>query len=238
MNFFKVDEAAALRDSLEQMRQSAYETDASFNRQFHDLANEDIHHLMMRAYGRGWRSSSVAIKMIDDANPATLNAAITWLNHYSGRQDAMSRLGLDWGRAYGHWLSYPTCDVLADSIINLKQGSQAIQGKTWLLLCRHSFEMCVFASVLPITGNAMFNAIICENADIFSIKQTQHESSVLPPMKIETTGPPICQPTYCTPLFKHSVIDTCIDDMLAQGIIRHSVSPWAGPLVTYSHRVS
>ena len=38
-NFLNVDEAAALRDSLEQMRQSTYETDASFNRRFRNLAH-------------------------------------------------------------------------------------------------------------------------------------------------------------------------------------------------------
>ena len=103
-NFLNVDEAAALRDSLEQMRQSAYETDASYNRRFRDLAdaafpvptrNDDQHRLMVRAYARGLRSATVAVKMTEDANPATLDAAITWVNHYSGRQDAVSRLGLD-----------------------------------------------------------------------------------------------------------------------------------------------
>ena len=102
-NFLNVDEAAALRDSLEQMRQSAYETDASYNRRFRDLAdaafpvparNDDQHRLMVRAYAQGLRSAKIAIKMIEDANPATLDAAITWVNRYSGRQDAVSRLGL------------------------------------------------------------------------------------------------------------------------------------------------
>ena len=101
-NFLNVDEAAALRDYLEQMRQ--YETDASFNRCFHDLANatfpaparnDDQHCLMVRTYARGLRSSSVAVKMIQDANPGTLDAVIIWVNNFSGRQDAVSRLGLD-----------------------------------------------------------------------------------------------------------------------------------------------
>ena len=103
-NFLNVDEAAALRDSLEQMHQSAYETDASFNRRFRDLAdaafpaparNDDQHRLMVRAYARGQRSSSVAVKMIQDTNPDTLDAAILWVNDFSGRQDVVSRLGLD-----------------------------------------------------------------------------------------------------------------------------------------------
>ena len=122
------------------------------------------------------------------------------------------------------------CDVLADSIINLKRGLLTIQGKTWPLSRSRSFAMGVFGSVLPTTGNEVFNAIICENADIFSTKQTPQDSSILPPMKIITTGPPICQPAYRTPLLKRTVINTCIDDMLQQGIIRRSVSPWASPV--------
>ena len=122
------------------------------------------------------------------------------------------------------------CDVLADSIINLKQGLLTMKGKTWPLLRSRPFGMGVSGSVLPTAGNTVFDAIIRENADIFSTKQTPTDTSVLPPMKIETTGPPICQPAYRTPLLKRSVINTCIDDMLAQGIIRHSVSPWASPV--------
>ena len=81
------------------MRQSAYETNASFNRRFRDLAdaafpapgrNDDQHRLMVRAYARGLRSSSVAVKMIEDANPGTLDAAIIWVNNFSERQDAVS----------------------------------------------------------------------------------------------------------------------------------------------------
>ena len=49
----------------------------------------------IRAYARELRAATVAIKMTEDANPATLDAAITWVNHYSGRQDAVSCLGLD-----------------------------------------------------------------------------------------------------------------------------------------------
>ena len=102
-NFLNVDEAAALRDSVDQMRQSTYETDASFNRRFRDLAdaafpsparNEDQHRIMIRAYARGLRSSTMAVKMIEQANPVTIEAALTWVTQFSGRQDAVTRLGL------------------------------------------------------------------------------------------------------------------------------------------------
>ncbi|KAI0241213.1 hypothetical protein LSAT2_032862, partial [Lamellibrachia satsuma] len=102
-NFLNVDEAAALRDSVDQMRQSTFETDASFNRRFRDLAdaafpppacNEDQHRIMIRAYARGLRSSTMAVKMIEQANPVTIEAALTWVTQFSGRQDAVTHLGL------------------------------------------------------------------------------------------------------------------------------------------------
>ena len=100
-HFLNVNEVVALCDSLEQMRQSTYETDASFNRlRFRDLAdaaaparNNDQHRLMVRAYARGLRSSSVAVEMIQGAS--TLDDAIIWVNNFSWRQDAVSRLALD-----------------------------------------------------------------------------------------------------------------------------------------------
>ena len=49
-------------------------------------------------------------------------------------------------------------------------------------------------------------------------------------MSIKSTGPPICQPAYRTPLLKRRIIDECIDDMLNQGIIRPSISPWSIPI--------
>ena len=58
-NFLNVDEAAALRDSLDQVHRSTLETDASFTRHFRDLAdaafsvaarNDDQQRTIVRAY--------------------------------------------------------------------------------------------------------------------------------------------------------------------------------------------
>ena len=49
-------------------------------------------------------------------------------------------------------------------------------------------------------------------------------------MKIEMIGPPLCQQAYRAPLTKRQLISDCIDDMLSQGIIRHSVSSRASPV--------
>ena len=76
--FLNVDEAAALRDTLDNLRQSAYKTDASYTRRFRDLAQEcypsqnrniDQERILVRGFARGLHSVAVAIKMIEQSNP-------------------------------------------------------------------------------------------------------------------------------------------------------------------------
>lgn len=51
-------------------------------------------------------------------------------------------------------------------------------------------------------------------------------------MKIDTQGvTPIRHKPYFTPLKKRPIVNKAIDDMLENGIIRHSQSPWSSPIV-------
>ena len=101
-SFLNVDEAAALRDAVENIRQSVFETDASYVRRFRELAqksypdphNDDQSRILVRSFARGLRTPAVAVKMIEQANPHTLYEAMLWLSNYSERSDAISRLGL------------------------------------------------------------------------------------------------------------------------------------------------
>ena len=43
---------------------------------------------------RGFRSSGIAVKMIEHSNPQTLPQAMAWVADISERSDALSRLGL------------------------------------------------------------------------------------------------------------------------------------------------
>ncbi len=52
---------------------------------------------------------------------------------------------------------------------------------------------------------------------------------VSPPIKIETTGPPIQRP-YRQPLLRRKMVDDEIDKMLKLGVIRPSTSEWASPM--------
>ena len=49
-------------------------------------------------------------------------------------------------------------------------------------------------------------------------------------MTIKTTGPPISLPAYRTPLVKRKLVEEAVADMLAEGVIRPSSSPYASPV--------
>ena len=56
------------------------------------------------------------------------------------------------------------------------------------------------------------------------------ETCGLPPAEIETTGPPIRQRAYRLPMTKQEVVEKEVNEMLNEGIIRPSSSPWLHPL--------
>ena len=74
------------------------------------------------------------------------------------------------------------------------------------------------------------NALVSKFSHIFSDKNSKLTPCELQPIPIITEGEPICQRAYRTPLLKRKAISQAIDDMLAQGIIRPSCSPWASPV--------
>jgi transposase InsO family protein len=56
------------------------------------------------------------------------------------------------------------------------------------------------------------------------------ESKGLTPLRIETEGPPVYQRPYRAPLQKRAIIEKAVEEMLEQGIISPSSSPWASPV--------
>ena len=100
--FLNIDEASALRDDLEKVRQSAYETEAGYSRRYREVAdaaypsaqrNADQQRILIRAYAKGLQSNELARKLMEEGNPPDLEAAITHIAQYSARKDAYVRLG-------------------------------------------------------------------------------------------------------------------------------------------------
>ena len=44
-------------------------------------------------------------------------------------------------------------------------------------------------------------------------------------------NPPVRQPVHCTPFALRNKVDEMVQEMLAQGVIQPSQSPWASPIV-------
>ncbi len=99
--FLHADEQNALRDELEETRQTAHETDNMFSRRFRELAdqaypqgqrNADQQRIMLKAYVRGLRSTTTARKLVHDGAPADLDHAMQLVAQYAERQDAFDRM--------------------------------------------------------------------------------------------------------------------------------------------------
>ena len=78
----------------------------------------------------------------------------------------------------------------------------------------------------PETGNAEINTLIQENADVFSKKGERNGGRKTSTLRIKTTDPTICQTAYRMPLNKRMIVEDMIDDMLSEGVIRPSNSPY------------
>ena len=92
-------------------------------------------------------------------------------------------------------------------------------------------EITGFGLDLPEVSSAHFRKLIVANAGVFSGKGEPHGECGITEMTIHTTGMPISQKAYRTPLHKRRLVEYCVQEMLAEGVIRPSSSPWASPII-------
>ena len=79
--------------------------------------------------------------------------------------------------------------------------------------------------------NSEYAHVIARNQDVFYEEGKPFGQCPLMEVTINTGDhPPIRQRPYRTPLAKRKVIDDCIDQMLKDGVIEPSNSPWASPV--------
>ena len=111
-------------------------------------------------------------------------------------------------------------------------------GKDWPLLGEKVSQVIgTIDSSLHMT-HPKINILISKFRHIFSSNTTPLASCNLQPIKIQTVGDPISQRPYRTPLLKLKAISKPVDDMLAQGIIQPSCSPWASPVTLFLNRMA
>ena len=103
-------------------------------------------------------------------------------------------------------------------------------GKNWPILGERASQIIGTLDNTLVSDKPEINTLISKFRHVFSQKTDPLTPCRLQPIKIITEGPPICQRAYRTPLLKRQAISQSIDEMLDQGIIQPSCSPWASPV--------
>jgi len=74
--------------------------------------------------------------------------------------------------------------------------------------------------------------LVEDYSDIFALDATELGSTNLVTHSIDTgDSPPICQPVRCVPFALYAKMEQLVQNMMKQGVIQHSNSPWASPVV-------
>ena len=218
--------------------------------------NDDQNRILIRAYARGLRSSELARKLVEEGAPSTLEGAIKLISGYSARKDAYARLSRTEEPMEVGTITPKTPLPIRQSAVNhdifqklLKSQEQIVTKLEKIALqsrpMAHPKTKPVTAApqfanrrprnvatteLLPETGSQAVNKIVQRNSDIFSAKGEHNGCCSIVPMTIKTTGPPISLPAYRTPLVKRKLVEEAVADMLAEGVIRPSSSPYASPV--------
>ena len=74
--------------------------------------------------------------------------------------------------------------------------------------------------------------LVLEFADVFALEATELGSTGLVTHTIDTgDSPPIKQQARCVPFALRHVVEDMVADMLEQGVVEPSRSPWSSPVV-------
>ena len=116
-------------------------------------------------------------------------------------------------------------------VLDCKNGVFTINGHTFPLKQGQEYHSIHSLGQVPpkINGKLIFDTVY-KNSDVFTAKG--EKIGLIPnltSMKIVTTGPPIKQRPYRVPLKKRAAMERVINQMLQQGIIEPSSSPWSSP---------
>ena len=83
----------------------------------------------------------------------------------------------------------------------------------------------------PIIEDTFIGQCVTQQADLFAAKGENLGCHPDILVRIHTEGAPIKRRPYRLPLKKRAALDAKLDDLIAQGIITPSSSPWASPVV-------
>ena len=130
-------------------------------------------------------------------------------------------------------------DLCHDAIIDFKKGTFAIGDYEFPFRIANN-DTCPVMSVklIPQAPHDVINSVLASFSDVFSHKNTPVGASHnLPPCVIDTGDqPPIRQRAYRMPFSKRQECERLVQEMLRDGIIRESNSPWASPVTLVEKR--
>ena len=154
----------------------------------------------------------------------TVGATIVFLAHRPQRVIVCPNLGI--GLLLG-------VDVLRNCILDLPQKVIRFPECTYPLDLSHEsfFSAASVVKAVPRARSSQVQVILDEFSSIFSDKSTPVTQARVPPAEIVTTcDTPIRQQGYRIPHTRREKVNECVDEMLRDGIIRPSNSPWASPI--------
>ena len=97
--------------------------------------------------------------------------------------------------------------------------------------------LTISESNLTVEQLVMLKSLVAEYSDVFALDMSELGLTDLVSHTISTgDSPPIRQPVRRTPFALREKMEELIRNMMAQGVIQHSSSPWASPVVLVEKR--
>jgi hypothetical protein len=122
-------------------------------------------------------------------------------------------------------------DILNDCTIDLASKVIHCPSTSYLILFSEDPDSAYNVSLVPKAQSPLVQAVLDKYASIFSSKATPVAMANLPHAEIvTTTEQAIKQQSYRIPYSKRDIVNKCVDDMLKDGVIRPSCSPWSSPI--------
>ena len=119
------------------------------------------------------------------------------------------------------------------TVLDFKNQIFEIGGRIYPITTKPEY-LCplVQATMVPKACSPCIDKVLQQYDSVFSKKDTPLGiAKSLPPAVINTTTTrPIRQRSYRLPFSKRETVETCVEEMLRDGVIRPSDSPWASPI--------
>ena len=118
-----------------------------------------------------------------------------------------------------------------EGVIDVARNTMRWFGRVWTTTAPRTHKAVTSVGpIAPETGHPSLDVLVRDYGDLFSAKGEAHGNCNLVSLTIKTWGPPICQKAYRAPLTKRHVIEEQVAEMLRDGVIQPSSSPWSSPV--------